>query len=232
MPTVTSLCKDQIQEVLNSTAESDQHPPSTPNNPRTNTTTSSGGSINEIADVATPSLSATEPLRHDNALERNQSSIASNGNTKTNSNRSIHLDAVSSVTGHAGSSPSVTATSTRPTSRKIERNSLPMDLISQTQKGPALEPQPQTPSLKRSSVVILVTPARSERERCSTPLLDALTPLSQKEVMAKASRPKLSNSADIVTPGGTKKRCGRDGFTCGRPLCFKCSLMPSSHQVL
>jgi len=29
-------------------------------------------------------------------------------------------------------------------------------------------------------------------------------------------------NGDVVTPGGTLRRCGQDGFVCGRAFCFKC----------
>jgi len=105
--------------------------------------------------------------------------------------------------------------------------------------------QPET-----SPHIPLTTPTKHllRRESASTPLLNLAKSLStnKKDTASQATIPPTPDLGSPVlglatparrrywesiagdeegvvkTPGGTLRRCGEDGFTCGRSFCFKC----------
>ena len=66
--------------------------------------------------------------------------------------------------------------------------------------------------------------ARTRRQReaagTSSPLTELATP--QKKSWAGRTVKQEDEADGVLTPGGTLRRCGLDGFVCGRPFCFKC----------
>lgn len=82
------------------------------------------------------------------------------------------------------------------------------------ESSPALPSQPpQRPRNKRQK---LATTSKS-----SSPLTELLTPTRN-----PACNTDLLKAEDVTvvvkTPGGTYRRCGEDGFACGRSFCFRC----------
>ena len=63
---------------------------------------------------------------------------------------------------------------------------------------------------------------RGQREAVgrSSPLTALITP--RKKTWAGRTVKQEDEVDSIVTPGGTLRRCGQDGFVCGRTFCFKC----------
>lgn len=55
----------------------------------------------------------------------------------------------------------------------------------------------------------------------SSPLLALLTPVREKHWAAKTIKQEEADGV-VKTPGGTMRRCGDNGFTCGRQFCFTC----------
>jgi hypothetical protein len=64
---------------------------------------------------------------------------------------------------------------------------------------------------------------RGQREAAGTssPLIGLLTPTRRKRW---SGDPLKGEQVSVVvkTPGGTLRRCGEDGFECGRSFCFRC----------
>ena len=54
--------------------------------------------------------------------------------------------------------------------------------------------------------------ARPAAKRRGNPIYDALRTVKMEE----------DGGDGVVTPGGTLRRCGQDGFACGRTFCFRC----------
>ncbi|TGO65496.1 hypothetical protein BCON_0002g00800 [Botryotinia convoluta] len=70
----------------------------------------------------------------------------------------------------------------------------------------------------------IITPTRSESRKSRTPLLDYTTP-TRRDLMRKRGLRDSSHSPGMVkTPGGTLRKCGKDGFACQRAFCFRCGL--------
>ncbi|THV54632.1 hypothetical protein BGAL_0023g00410 [Botrytis galanthina] len=70
----------------------------------------------------------------------------------------------------------------------------------------------------------IITPTRSESRKSRTPLLDYTTP-TRRDLMRKRGLRDSSRSPGMVkTPGGTLRKCGKDGFACQRAFCFRCGL--------
>ncbi|KAF5871853.1 putative myb-like dna-binding domain protein [Botrytis fragariae] len=70
----------------------------------------------------------------------------------------------------------------------------------------------------------IITPTRSESRKSRTPLLDYATP-TRRDLMRKRELRDSSHSPGMVqTPGGTLRKCGKDGFACQRAFCFRCGL--------
>ncbi|KAF7960758.1 hypothetical protein EAE96_000431 [Botrytis aclada] len=70
----------------------------------------------------------------------------------------------------------------------------------------------------------IITPTRSESRKSRTPLLDYTTP-TRRDLMRKRGLRGSSHSQGMVkTPGGTLRKCGKDGFACHRSFCFRCGL--------
>ncbi|KAF7902796.1 hypothetical protein EAF00_002699 [Botryotinia globosa] len=68
----------------------------------------------------------------------------------------------------------------------------------------------------------IITPTRSESRKSRTPLLDYTTP-TRRDLMRKRGLRDSSHSPGMVKmPGGTLRKCGKDGFACQRAFCFRC----------
>jgi hypothetical protein len=65
------------------------------------------------------------------------------------------------------------------------------------------------------------TRAQREAAGSSSPLIGLLTPVRRKHW---SGDPLKGEQVTVVvkTPGGTLRRCGEDGFECGRSFCFRC----------
>ncbi|TAQ90132.1 hypothetical protein B7494_g1523 [Chlorociboria aeruginascens] len=98
-----------------------------------------------------------------------------------------------------------------------------------------------TPRAVNKHLMVFVTPDHTpmKREKPNTPLLDLMPSQRQRERMkerereeekARRKREKGKRRDDtgivaVKTPCGTMKKCGVDGFTCGRSFCLRCGSM-------
>ncbi|QSZ37515.1 hypothetical protein DSL72_008613 [Monilinia vaccinii-corymbosi] len=76
-------------------------------------------------------------------------------------------------------------------------------------------PTRKSPNKKRGGVF---TPTHSEARKSRTPLLDYTTP-TRREGMRKEKLRGASQS-----PGGTLRKCGKNGFSCQKAFCFQCEM--------
>jgi hypothetical protein len=73
------------------------------------------------------------------------------------------------------------------------------------------------------SVARLFGSARKTTWKSSAMTTEVLrTPSKKQKYSTGLARESLSPGSIIVTPGGSKRQCGLDGFRCGRDFCFTC----------
>ncbi|KAG4035090.1 hypothetical protein MFRU_002g04370 [Monilinia fructicola] len=82
-------------------------------------------------------------------------------------------------------------------------------------------PTRKSPNKKRGGIL---TPTHSVERKSRTPLLDYTTPTRREIVRKENSRDALHSPGMVRTPGGTFRRCGKNGFSCHKAFCFKCEL--------
>lgn len=70
----------------------------------------------------------------------------------------------------------------------------------------------------------IFTPNQGEAPKSRTPLLDYTTPTRRDSLRKWEPRESPRSPGMVQTPGGTFRKCGHGGISCGRAFCFKCGL--------